>query len=72
MSRTSTSPRRLQSAHFAFMRALAKGLDERSSWDRYLRLEGEHIATCAPCARRLPGSEFAAATRRENRPASPG
>ena len=24
------------------MRALAQGLDERASWDRYLRLEGEH------------------------------
>jgi len=35
-------PRSLQRAHFAFMRALAQGLDERASWDRYLRTEGEH------------------------------
>ena len=35
-------PRKLHSGHFAFMRALAQGLDEKASWDRYLRLEGEH------------------------------
>ena len=32
--------RKLHRGHFAFMRALAQGLDERASWDRYLRLEG--------------------------------
>lgn len=39
---TSATPRQLSGAHFAFMRALVQGLDQRESWDRYLRLEGEH------------------------------
>ncbi|MDB5770044.1 MAG: int, tyrosine-based site-specific recombinase [Burkholderia sp.] len=34
--------RQLHVGHFAFMRAILQGLDTRSSWDRYLRIEGEH------------------------------
>ncbi|MGO4392755.1 phage integrase family protein [Variovorax sp. M-6] len=62
-------PRKLHGGHFAFMRALAQGLDERASWDRYLRLEGEH--TDLRKVRRTIAwirDEFAAAARRECRP----
>lgn len=51
------------------MRALAQGLDERTSWDRYLRVEGEHSDIRA--VRRTIAwirDEFAAAARREQRP----
>ncbi|HEX7635790.1 MAG TPA: phage integrase family protein [Noviherbaspirillum sp.] len=37
-----TRHRKLHLGHFAFMRAVVQGLDTRESWDRYLRLEGEH------------------------------
>ncbi len=62
-------PRKLHRGHFAFMRALAQGIDERTSWDRYLRLEGEH--TDLRVVRRTIAwirDEFAAAARREQRP----
>lgn len=51
------------------MRALAQGLDERASWDRYLRLEGEH--TDLRTVRRTIAwirDAFAAAARREQKP----
>ncbi|SCK09355.1 Site-specific recombinase XerD [Variovorax sp. HW608] len=51
------------------MRALAQGLDERASWDRYLRLEGEH--TDLRTVRRTIAwirDEFAAAAKRERKP----
>ena len=51
------------------MRALAQGLDEKASWDRYLRLEGEH--TDLRTVRRTIAwirDEFAAAARREHKP----
>ncbi|MBT2304041.1 tyrosine-type recombinase/integrase [Variovorax paradoxus] len=51
------------------MRALAQGLDERASWDRYLRLEGEH--TDLKTVRRTIAwirDAFAAAARREHKP----
>lgn len=63
------SSRKLHSSHFAFMRALAQGLDERASWDRYLRLEGEH--TDLRTVRRTIAwirDEFAAAAKREQKP----
>ena len=62
-------PRKLHRGHFAFMRALAQGLDERASWDRYLRLEGEH--TDLRSVRRTIAwirDEFASAARREQKP----
>ncbi|MDR6860983.1 phage integrase family protein [Variovorax guangxiensis] len=62
-------PRKLHRGHFAFMRALAQGLDERASWDRYLRLEGEH--TDLRTVRRTIAwirDQFAAAARREQKP----
>jgi site-specific recombinase XerD len=34
--------RKLHLGHIAFMRAVAQGLDTRGSWNRYLRVEGEH------------------------------
>jgi site-specific recombinase XerD len=34
--------RKLHLGHFAFMRSLVEGLDTRDSWNRYLRIEGEH------------------------------
>lgn len=51
------------------MRALAQGLDERASWDRYLKLEGEH--TDLRNVRRTIAwirDAFAAAARREHKP----
>ncbi|SFM91967.1 site-specific integrase [Variovorax sp. OV329] len=69
MSRAKTPPRKLHRGHFAFMRALAQGLDERASWDRYLRMEGEG-ADLRTIRRTIAWirDEFAAAARRENRP----
>jgi len=51
------------------MRALAQGLNERASWDRYLRLEGEH-ADVRSVRRTIAWirDEFAAAARREQKP----
>ncbi|MDM0036779.1 phage integrase family protein [Variovorax sp. J22P271] len=69
MKRAPERTRKLHSGHFAFMRAVAQGLDARSAWDRYLRLEGEHVDT-----RKVNStiawirSEFAAAARREAKP----
>jgi site-specific recombinase XerD len=37
-----TGARKLHLGHFAFMRAVLQGLDTRDSWERYLRIEGEH------------------------------
>ena len=45
VSRESDGParaRKLHLGHFAFMRAVVQGLDTRESWERYLRIEGEH------------------------------
>lgn len=64
-----TPPRKLHRGHFAFMRALAQGVDERASWDRYLRLEGEHVDLRT--VRRTIAwirDAFAAAARREQKP----
>jgi integrase len=63
------SVRKLDRRHFSFMRSLAQGLDERDSWDRYLRLEGEH--TDVRTVRRTITwirDLFAAAAQREQRP----
>ena len=51
------------------MRALAQGLDERTSWDRYLRVEGEHtdLRTVRKTVAWIRDA-FAAAARREARP----
>ncbi|WP_156516894.1 phage integrase family protein [Delftia sp. GW456-R20] len=38
---TERTRRKLSRAHFAFMRALAQGLDAKESWDRYMALEGD-------------------------------
>ena len=64
-----TPPRKLHSGHFAFMRALAQGLDERASWDRYLRLEGEHtdLRTVRKTIAWIRAA-FAAAATRAQRP----
>jgi len=69
MTKAAIPPRKLHSGHFAFMRALAQGLDERASWDRYLKLEGEH--TDLRMVRRTIAwirDAFAAAARREHKP----
>jgi integrase len=69
LKKSSPPPRKLHHGHFAFMRALAQGLDERASWERYLRYEGEHADLRT--VRRMIASirdEFAAAARRENKP----
>ncbi|MES2532987.1 MAG: phage integrase family protein, partial [Pseudomonadota bacterium] len=63
------SPRQLERGHFAFMRAIAQGLDERASWDRYLQMEGDH-ADMRTVRRTIAWirDAFAAAARREARP----
>lgn len=38
---TARPQRKLSRNHFAFMRALAQGLDTRTSWDRYMAIEGD-------------------------------
>ena len=69
MKQPALPPRKLHSGHFAFMRALVQGLDERASWDRYLRLEGEHtdLRTVRKTIAWIRAA-FAAAATRENRP----
>ncbi|VWX63002.1 Integrase [Burkholderiales bacterium 8X] len=69
MSLPPASQRKLGSAHFAFMRAIAQGLDERAAWDRYLRIEGEHSDRRA--VRRTIAwirDEFATAAIRQRKP----
>jgi hypothetical protein len=70
---TKPPPRKLHRGHFAFMRALAQGIDERTAWDRYLRLEGEH--TDLRVVRRTIAwirDEFAAARAASSAPAPRG
>ena len=60
--------RKLHVGHFAFMRAVVQGVDVRSSWDRYLRVEGE--GTDQRLVRSTTAwirDEFAAAAKREDR-----
>lgn len=63
------SLRRLHAGHFAFMRAVVQGMDERASWERYLRVAGE--PTDLRTIRRTVAwirDAFAAAAHREQRP----
>ncbi|MDP9912548.1 hypothetical protein J2W27_004674 [Variovorax boronicumulans] len=63
------SLRRLLPGHFAFMRAVVQGMDERASWERYLRVAGE--PTDLRTIRRTVAwirDAFAAAAYREQRP----
>ncbi|MET0543425.1 MAG: phage integrase family protein [Variovorax sp.] len=61
--------RPLHRGHFAFMRALLQGLDERESWNRYLRSEGESadLRTIRHAVAEIRDA-FATAARREARP----
>ena len=60
--------RRLHRGHFAFMRALVEGLDTKASWNRYLRIKGNHRDSHS-VARTIAWirDAFAAAARRHNR-----
>jgi site-specific recombinase XerD len=60
--------RKLHLGHVAFMRAVVQGLDTRDSWDRYLRVEGEHddIRNMRRTIAWLR-DEFAAAAKRHDR-----
>lgn len=60
--------KKLHLGHFAFMRAVVQGLDTRGSWDRYLRLEGEHddIRNVRRTIQWIR-DEFAAAAKRHER-----
>lgn len=63
------SLRRLHPGHFAFMRAVVQGMDERASWERYLRVAGEPVDLRT--IRRTVAwirDAFAAAAHREQRP----
>ncbi|MEJ8816216.1 phage integrase family protein [Variovorax ureilyticus] len=68
-ARGSNASRRLHRGHFAFMRALIQGMEERAAWERYLQHEGE-----GGDRRRIRSTihwirdTFAAAARRERRP----
>ena len=63
------SPRKFTSGHFAFMRAVVQEIDLRASWDRYLRIEGEHedLRRVRSTIARMR-TEFAAAAGRHARP----
>lgn len=63
-----STARRLHIGHFAFMRAVVQGLDTRDSWNRYLRVEGEHddIRNVNRTIQWIR-DEFAAAARRSER-----
>ena len=67
--RTAATVRRLHRGHFAFMRALIQGMDERAAWERYLHHEAE-----TGDRRRIRSTihwirdTFAAAASRERRP----
>jgi site-specific recombinase XerD len=65
---TPVGQRKLHLGHFAFMRALIQGVDTRASWNRYLRIEGEHSDT-ATVRRTIAWlrDEFTAAARRWQR-----
>ena len=69
MKKPQPSARKLHRGHFAFMRALAQGIDERTSWERYLRMEGEHV-DLRTVRRTITWirDAFAAAARRERKP----
>lgn len=69
MRKVHRSTRKLSRDHFAFVRALCQGLDARTSWDRYMAVEGEHtdLRTVRRTVRWIAG-EFAAAARRHERP----
>lgn len=61
--------RKLHLGHIAFMRAVVQGLDTYESWNRYLRIEGEHqdrklVNRTVQWIR----DEFAAAAKRHARP----
>lgn len=63
------APRTLSRAHFAFMRALLQGLDERESFDRYLwHGEGANDLRTVRHAIQWIRDEFAAAAHRAARP----
>ena len=66
---SATSPRVISRAHFAFMRALLQGLDERESYRRYLQHGDEPVdlRTVRATAQWLR-DEFAAAAHRQARP----
>ncbi|MGZ5799462.1 MAG: phage integrase family protein, partial [Burkholderiaceae bacterium] len=60
--------RKLHRGHFAFMRAVVQGIDTRASWERYLRIEGEHddIRNVRKTIAWIR-DEFAAAAKRSHR-----
>lgn len=60
--------KKLHLGHFAFMRSVVQGIDTRGSWDRYLRLEGEHddIRNVRRTIQWIR-DEFAAAAKRHDR-----
>lgn len=60
--------RTLHLGHFAFMRSVVQGVETRDSWDRYLRVEGEHddIRNVRRTIQWIR-DEFAAAAKRHDR-----
>ncbi|MEN3362829.1 MAG: hypothetical protein V7606_103, partial [Burkholderiales bacterium] len=63
-----TPARKLHLGHVAFMRAVVQGVDTRDSWERYLRVEGEHddIRNVRRTIQWIR-DEFAAAAKRHDR-----
>ena len=69
-ARNATGRRHLHLGHFAFMRAVVQGLPADAVWERYLAVEGEHSdARLVRATIAWIRAEFAAAARRESRPA---
>jgi site-specific recombinase XerD len=68
-SRGKLALRKLHIGHIAFMRAVVQGLDTKASWNRYLRVEGEHddIRNVRKTIQWIR-DEFAAAAHRHKRP----
>lgn len=66
---SATHRKALRKEHFAFIRAIAQGVDPLKSWELYLRQESESIdARKVKTAIAWIRSEFAAAARRHARP----
>lgn len=63
-----TRHRKLHLGHIAFMRSVVQGLNTRESWNRYLRVEGEHddIRNVRRTIQWIR-DEFAAAAKRHDR-----
>lgn len=69
MTQATLQRRKLSRSHFAFMRALAQGVNPSDCWDRYLNVEGRSAdSRIVKSTITWIRDEFAAAARRKGRP----